>query len=830
MFNYLADVNSSIQGHDEITIDNGLALNAKYKQLLEDLRTKFEQMLQAVKEKYAANELLLDKLRNHSVPKNPSTRNASIYICGAPYFKDTDLSPGPSNKDYIYRRNVKKEFFPIDYLSLPKRFWTSKDKQDIVKGVKEQIVNQLRAGNSSNISEIRNTQKCSRSTSKRITNMRESTIDLEKKPFPHLYKMVEHINFKIDWNKISFKNLDSRHYPNECMAMWNHYLKPGLNHGLWTEKEDEKLQDAIIRHNYQDWCSIADSTNKRSPMQCFVHYRIALSESAQVKRHEKFTQFEDHQLLELVSKYSDGDIISWSKVCQQMPGRNRYQCYHRYMFTIKPGIKRDRFSMEEDCVILAYVHAHGENFGKMPPNLLPGRTPVQIRNRYNNTLKVMDNTQWTVEEDQNLVSKTNLLPSKEALKSEILLLSFQMDFVDTKGTGKWAEFAKIVGTKTRFACRCRYSTIQKYLARNPDAEVKDVPRKDKGRSTMVNLENYLETASKLKASREDPTKAITTDKASQKILCPINKKERPMPGSRLFSDKLGKQLCQYFKYSFNWEFSPERIPRLFSAEDTERTFTMLQLLDFELDFSRFQTHFTRLTTEDQTNLTLALNVEASNQVKDDIRYVKSFGNKLPINLNTVLAWRAMQMMVAGKPLVKTERPQFSNFARRYNLFMRRFKQIFYWTALLSKLDFRIVKERVAVKTSSGYDFNVTIENEAVCSDVDDELVEISCPIEQETVLDSESDEENAVDFLLSHIKNKSIEQVYEEADFLEDQGSVLDMPRYFHYEEDITIEETSIKSEDQTTKAEKRKNELPMTSKEFKKPKRVATAKSMPLT
>lgn len=405
LFNYLADVNSAIQGHDEITIDNGLALNAKYKKLLIDLRTKFEQMLQAVQEKYAANEILLDQLRNHSMPKNPSTRNASIYICGAPYFKEADLSPGPNNKDYIYRRNVRKEFFPIDYLSLPKRFWTSKDKVDIVKGVKEQIINQLKAGNSSDISEIRNTQKVSRSTSKKITNMRGLTLDLEKKPFPHLYKMVEHMSFEIDWNKISFKNLDSRHLPNECMAMWHHYLKPGLNHGLWTDEEDEKLQDAIIRHNYEDWSAIAAFTHKRSAMQCFVHYRISLSESAQVKKHEKFTPFEDQQLLELVDRYSDGDMISWTKVCQQMPGRNRYQCYHRYMFTIKPGIKRDRFTIEEDCAILAYVHAHGETFGKMPPNLLPGRTPVQIRNRYNNTLKAADNKLWTVEEDQKLVSE-----------------------------------------------------------------------------------------------------------------------------------------------------------------------------------------------------------------------------------------------------------------------------------------------------------------------------------------------------------------------------------------------------------------------------------------
>ncbi|XP_063709710.1 snRNA-activating protein complex subunit 4 homolog [Culicoides brevitarsis] len=792
LFNYLADVNSAIQGHDEITIDNGLALNAKYKQLLLDLRTKFEQMLQAVQEKYAANEVLLDQLRNHSMPKNTSTRNASIYICGAPYFKEIDLSPGPNNKDYIYRKNVRKEFFPIDYLSLPKRFWTSKDKVDIVKGVKEQIINHLRAGNSSDISEIRNTQKLSRSTSKKITNMREMAGDLEKKPFPQLYKMVETTNFSIDWSKISFKNLDSRHLPNECMAMWNHYLKPGLNHGLWTEEEEEKLQDAVIRHNYQDWDAIAACTNARSPMQCFVHYRTALSESAQVKKNEKFTPFEDQQLLELVEKYSDGDVISWTKVCQQMPGRNRYQCYHRYMFTIKPGIKRDRFTVEEDCAIIAYVHAHGENFGKMPPNLLPGRTPVQIRNRYNNTLKAVDNKVWTVEEDQKL-----------------------MEFVEKNGTTKWSEFAKFIGTKTRFACRCRYSTIKKYLERNPNACLQDVPRKDKSRSTMVNLDNYLEAAAELKAARENPAAINFPEKTLKKMYPKAHKSVRD---DRLLLDKNGMKLSSQFFLSYNYRFG--RIPRPFSLADTKRTFTMLQLMDFELDFDRFQSSFLLLPQETQNNLTLVLNLNTSEQMQDDIRYVKSFGNKFPVNFNSVVAWRAMQILVADRPCAKIDLSQRGReFFFKYNLFLRRFKQIFYWTALLSKIDLKVIKDRIAGKVTKEPE-TIEIVNEIIGSEDEDEIpVEVEMEeeptVESEKEEDEESDDENAVDFLLSHIQKQAQEKSLMEAN--SEDETPLSMPADIDFEETVKVEESQ---------AEKRKNK----EIEFKKPKRVAAAKSMPLT
>lgn len=398
-----------------------------------------------------------------------------------------------------------------------------------------------------------------------------------------------------------------------------------------------------------------------------------------------------------------------------------------------------------------------------------------------------------------------------------------MDFVAANGTSKWAEFAKIVGTKTRFACRCRYSTIKKYLERNPNAELKNVPRKDKSRSTTVNLDNYLEAASKLKAAREEPSNIPLTAENIKKVIPQDNKTYKNIGRTKLLMEKNGKQLFQYFKYAYNWRFAPERIPRLFATEDTERTFTMLQLMDFELDLNRFHANFTRLTTEDQTNLTLALNIEISTQMKDDIRYVKSFGNKFPANFNTVLAWRAMQMMLIDRPFVKVERPHAGEYTSKYNIFIRRFKQIFYWTALLSKMDVAMVKDRLSVKATKE-DFNAVIENEAICSADEDEFIEISAEqefIEEET---EESDGENAVDFLLSHIQRKSVEKI--------SQASIaLSMPDDVDFSNSvIEIEETCIKSEEKTEKRRHGQEEN-SSNNDSKRPRKIsAAAKSMPLT
>lgn len=63
------------------------------------------------------------------------------------------------------------------------------------------------------------------------------------------------------------------------------------------------------------------------------------------------------------------------------------------MFSIKPGIVKNKFTVEEDCLIMAAVKEYGhQNFQKFPRNLLAGRTSIQIRNRYKNVLRFVGHT------------------------------------------------------------------------------------------------------------------------------------------------------------------------------------------------------------------------------------------------------------------------------------------------------------------------------------------------------------------------------------------------------------------------------------------------------
>lgn len=137
--------------------------------------------------------------------------------------------------------------------------------------------------------------------------------------------------------------------------------------------------------------------------------------------------------------------------------------------SLKPGIIKERFSVEEDCKLMAAFKEFGSNF-QMYQKILPGRTTIQIRNRYNNVLtRVGKFRDWTVEDDTVL-----------------------MEYVAKEGTSKWRGAADILPEHTRTSCRSRYYAITKHLAKNPNCSLSNIPRRRSKLSSEVTPDNWLE--------------------------------------------------------------------------------------------------------------------------------------------------------------------------------------------------------------------------------------------------------------------------------------------------------------------------------------------------
>ena len=101
------------------------------------------------------------------------------------------------------------------------------------------------------------------------------------------------------------------------------------------------------------------------------------------KHNKKFTPEEDEKLKTLVETYGEG---TWSFIAKKMNDRNRKQVRERYINFLSTERVETKFTQEEDDTILQYVQEKGRKWSALA-ELLPGRTPIMIKNRYYSKLQ-----------------------------------------------------------------------------------------------------------------------------------------------------------------------------------------------------------------------------------------------------------------------------------------------------------------------------------------------------------------------------------------------------------------------------------------------------------
>lgn len=145
---------------------------------------------------------------------------------------------------------------------------------------------------------------------------------------------------------------------------------------IWTQEEDKKLKDAVLKYGDGKWASISKELKTKNPKQCMHRYRNKFQLGI---RKGRWRLDEDIRLKKAIEIFGSK---KWCKISEYVVTRTDAQCRERFVNILDPQIKKNEWIQKEDEELLNLVKMEGEGNWSLIAKKLKGRTDAQCRRRY----------------------------------------------------------------------------------------------------------------------------------------------------------------------------------------------------------------------------------------------------------------------------------------------------------------------------------------------------------------------------------------------------------------------------------------------------------------
>ncbi|KAH9802086.1 Myb domain-containing protein 4r1 [Citrus sinensis] len=296
------------------------------------------------------------------------------------------LNYGPAENSQVANYKMAMSKSP---LSLHRKKWSKKENENLRKGIRQQFQEMMLQLSVDRFS----VPEGSATDTNSLDSILASIKDLEVTP-----EMIRDFLPKVNWDQVASMYVQGRSGA-ECEARWLNFEDPLINHNPWTVEEEKSLLLIIQEKGITDWFDIAASLGtNRTPFQCLARYQRSLN--ACILRRE-WTKEEDEQLRIAVEAYGESN---WQSVASTLKGRTGTQCSNRWNKTLHPSRERQgRWNPDEDQRLIVATMLFGPRNWKKIAQFVPGRTQVQCRERWVNSLDPsVKRSEWTEQEDLRL--------------------------------------------------------------------------------------------------------------------------------------------------------------------------------------------------------------------------------------------------------------------------------------------------------------------------------------------------------------------------------------------------------------------------------------------